>query len=494
MNNNEMKPAAENASRVFDKKGRLGAYTVTVSVIVLAVIIVLNLLASLIPSTYTVFDTTSNSLFTLSETTRNFVSGLGEDIDLYWLCAGGTENPSMRTFLDRYHAANSRVKVTVVDPVADPNFTAKYTDAQLSNYSVIVSGARRSKAVDFSSMSYFSNGTDRLSYDDFTYYYQYYGEQFITYYGFEEYFNGDSTVTGAIEYVVAENVPTIYLLSGHNEAEFSSRISEICFSDTGIPTKPLNIALDDDIPADCTALVINAPQADLTAGEAKKLIAYLDAGGKILLITDPGCDGFSNLSSVTQHFGMAAKAGTVSEGDAGKYYSRNPQYIIPTLSDSAACLELFNAARAKYGFSVLMPAAHGIASLGAEGVTVTPLMTTSASSSTDLNDVKQSYDLAAAAESGDAALVWIASSQLLGDSFVSYSQGGNLYFFYFILSWACSGFSSTLPEIEAIRMSADVLTVTEGQANAWGNVLAIVIPLLVIGLGILIVVKRRRRA
>lgn len=496
MNNDFRTQAGEKPlSRVFDKRGKLSIFTVAVSVILLAALIVLNLLVSLIPKTATVFDTTTNSLFSLSETTERFVREIGEEVTIYWLCSGGNESSGMRTFLDRYTAANGKIRVIVKDPVKDPNFITQYTDASLSNYSVIVESARRAKTVDYADMSYFSNGTDRLTTEEYAYYYQMYGEYMTSYYGFSEYFGGDSAITGAIEYVIAGKVPTVYLLNGHYEAAFSTRVTDACFTNTGIPVKELNIALDDAIPADCTCLIINAPQTDITAGEAAKLNAYLADGGKLLLLTDPGADADTNLMSVMQKYGMSAAAGTISEGDAAKYYSRNPQYILPSINQEHTAVAAFVESQSYYyNFGLLMPGAHGIAVLGAEGVTVTPLLSTSESASTDQNAAKQSYALAAVAEKGSSAVMWIASSQLLGDSFVTYSQGGNMLFFYCLLSWSCDSFSSSLPEIEAIQMTSPVLTVTETQANLWGNFFALLVPAAVVAVGIVVVVRRRRHA
>ena len=55
---------------------RIGGYSVAATAIVVAIAVAVNLLVGALPASMTQFDTTTNQLFTLSQQTKNMVSGL----------------------------------------------------------------------------------------------------------------------------------------------------------------------------------------------------------------------------------------------------------------------------------------------------------------------------------------------------------------------------------------------------------------------------------
>lgn len=491
MNNNN-ENAMKNQNKIFTRKGKLSIYTVAMAVILLAVLIVVNLIVASLPTNITVIDTSSNNMYTLSKTTEKFLRELDTPVTIYYLCSGGSENATIRNFLDRFPALTDKIALKVVDPVAEPAFVSKYTDAELSNYSIIVESEIRSKVIDAGELTYYYNEYfGRMTTEELNTYYQYYPNYF-SYYKTTEYFDGDNMITGAIEYVKADMVPTLYILEGHGESDFAPLIRQNYIDYVGVKNSALNIAIDGEIPDDCTCLVINAPTSDITSAEAESIKAYIDGGGNVMLITGPGAVEFENLMSITAHLGMSAVAGTVYEGDSSKYYTRKPQYIYPTVSSSHAAVADF----VETGYILLSPNSHGIIFDGAEGVTVTELMTTSEKAyavTESGNGDPHGFILSAAAEKGESRFVWIGSAELATDTFLYGTNGGNFYCFCSMLNWMQEGFKSELPEISAIEMTSNTLTVNESQANMWSNILIFVIPGIVIVGGLAYWIYRRRR-
>lgn len=489
-NNNEF--AVKNENAVFNRKGKLSIYTVAAAVILLAVLIVVNLIVASLPSDITVLDTSPNNMYTLSETTEKYLRGLDTPITIWYLCSGGEENDKIRNFLDRYPALSDKVSLKVVDPVAEPNFVGKYTDAELNNFSIIVEGAKRFKVIDFYELMYYYNEyIGKMTAEELNMYYQYYPSIF-TQYKTTEFFAGDNMITGAIEYVCADSVPTLYTLEGHGESGFASLVKDSYIENVGVNCSSLNIAIDGEIPADCTCLVINNPASDITAAEAEKINAYVDGGGNVMLVTSPAAAVFENLSAVTAHLGMSAIEGTVYEGDSSKHYSRTPQYIYPTVSSDHDAVADF----IETGYTALVPNAHGISFDGAEGVTVTELLTTSEKAyavTADGNGDPHGFILAAAAEKGESRFVWIASADFAADTFLYGTNGGNFYCFCSMLNWMQEGYKSSLPEISAVEMTANTLTISDAQTNLWGNILIFAIPGIVITGGLAYWIYRRRR-
>ena len=96
---------------------KIGTYTFITGVILLALLIVANLLVGVLPAKITQFDTSGLGLTEISDETEKFVSGMDEDVTVYWLCEGGVEDQQLRLLLSRYEEAGKHITVKIVDPL-----------------------------------------------------------------------------------------------------------------------------------------------------------------------------------------------------------------------------------------------------------------------------------------------------------------------------------------------------------------------------------------
>ena len=466
------------------------------ALVMIAAVIFVNLIVSAIPAKYTKLDTSVNNIYTMSASSQSFISKVSEDVTLWFVCSGGTEDEMMRTFLDRYSALSGHIKVKVADPVKDATLLERFPDlGSADNYSVLAESAKRTKLVNYSELYYYhSDSAGDLSVSEYNQYTSYYGSSFESYYGpFELFFSGDSKITGAIEYVTAEKVPTIYTLSGHGETDLSQTLVDLILEPRGVVISILNLALGDEIPDDCDVLIINAPETDITTEEATLLISFFENGGKILLLTKPSVNDYQNLNAFTSSFGMTVIHGTVNEGDSSRHISRYSQYIYPYINSEHEASAVFS----DFDGKIITSLSHGISFHEKDGVTLTWLMKTSDRATTTENSEAASYILAGAAEKGEGKCVWVASADMMSDTFLRYSTNYtdyyNLYVPVGILNWMQSSYTSSLGSIESISMSTPTLTVSEGQANFWGGVLIFIVPLACVAAAVAIVVVRRRR-
>ena len=69
-----------------------GSYSILITVIVIAALVVVNLIVQTLPTDLTQLDFSSNKLYTLTETTTDFMEGLSEDVALYYICENGEED------------------------------------------------------------------------------------------------------------------------------------------------------------------------------------------------------------------------------------------------------------------------------------------------------------------------------------------------------------------------------------------------------------------
>jgi ABC-2 type transport system permease protein len=143
---------------------KIGTYSFVAGVILLAALIVANLLVGALPAKLTQFDVTGQGITEISPETKKMVTGMSEDVTIYWLCEGGEVDDQIRLLLSRYEEAGKHVKVEVVDPLKEPTFTTKYSDTTLSAYSFIVESDRRYTVVDSSELYLWHNAAFAAAY------------------------------------------------------------------------------------------------------------------------------------------------------------------------------------------------------------------------------------------------------------------------------------------------------------------------------------------
>lgn len=495
MNNNM------NKKPLFDRRGKSGIYSVVLSLILLAVLIVVNLIVGSLPAKLTLIDTTATGQYEISGTTESFLSSVDENVTIYYVVPEGYEDSTLSSFLERYVSINSKIALKSVDPLENPAFLEAYPEFDdmaeesgeyMSSY-LLVQTAERYRVIhtgELYTYAYSDLGYTGLSFDEamevYSMYY-YYGI-----YPVEDGYCFDSVITGAVEYVCAETIPSVYFLTGHGEEAFSETVSSY-LTNYGIEYKELNLALDgDSVPADASCIIIHKPTSDLTVAETSKLSSYIAGGGNVFLMTAKNSDSFRNLMNLTAQFCLSVESGTVSEGDSSKHVADLPGYIYPTLNTThEATAEISNYQSQNI---LLLADAQSILIDEASGYSVTSLLTTSDKATVGGGEAG-TKTLAAIAEgtSGGGKLLWVASPSLTNDSLISKTQSGNFVVFFSMVNTLMDDYISVLPEIASISMSQMMVTTTASDVNIWGALLIFIIPGALIAGGIGYTVYRRRR-
>lgn len=401
---------------------RVGGYSVAAVVIVLAIAVVINLLAAAVPARYTQFDTTSNQLFTISDQTEKVLSGLKDQVTVYWIVRAGEEDETLGTLLDRYAGLSSQVKVIKKDPDVYPTFVQQYVTGSVTDNSLVVESGQRTRYVPYSDIY-------EYEYSD---YYWYTGE-------YETYFAGESALTSAINYVVSDSLPKVYALTGHGETELNSTFSSAVEKEN-IEVASLSLLTEEAVPEDADAILICGPQRDISEEEKELLLTYLQEGGSLLLLTAPPQEGtLTNLEAVMAYYGVTAQEGIVVEGNQNYYVGGRPYYLLPSLSSHAITAPL-----SENGYYVLLPIAQGLTVSDdlREGLSVTQLLTTSTSAFSKLagynlttyeredGDIEGPFALAVAVtetleDDKQTHIVWVSSENLLDEDSNSKVAGGN---------------------------------------------------------------------
>lgn len=462
---------------------KMGAYSTGMMAVVLVAAVFLNLAVGELPSQYVSYDVTVEQLFSLTDTTKEMVKNLDEDVAIYVLQSEASQDTTLGQTLESYADLSEHITVEYKDPITNPSFFQKYTDGSVGVNSLIVESAKRFKVIDYNNiyaqeMDYSTYTTSVVGYD------------------------AEGQITSAISYVTGDEMPMIYQMEGHNEVALSETFSDGLIKQNA-DVAEINLIESDEIPADASALMILAPDTDISADDAQKIIDYLDQGGKILMTTyysEQFAADFPNLQKVLDYFGLDLVDGLVVENNASNFYQQAAMLLPDVMNDTVTNGIVYN----KY---IFMPYAKGISSDNLENVEVKALLKTSDKAVSKTNyaeattyeledgDVAGPFALAVRAvktlEEDSAQIYLFASETLFTDTTNSMVADANLNLFTNVVADMVGSVDSASVPVKYYEAS-DIM-VRESTALMIGAALLFIIPLTCIFAGILIWARRRKR-
>lgn len=470
------------------KNLRHGSYVSIMTVIVIALVAAVNLVVGQLPSSVTQIDASSRQLYTIGEETENLVRGLEQDVTLYYVVTGGNENEYISRMLERYEDLSDHLTVEKVDPELHPTFTSQYTDEEVSDNSIIVVSGDKSRVVGSSDML-----VQELNY--YTYSYQ------VTE------FDGEGQVTSAIAYVISDNLPVLYQLTGHDEQSLGSSLTD-SIEKNNIEIQDLSLLTEESVPEDAAALLICSPSRDISEEEAQKILSYLEGGGKVLLFTDYSQEEMPNLESLLTNYGLQKGTGIVMEGDSSYYYPQRPDVLIPEINTDSSVLSGLTD-----DVYVLIQDAQPVETLEEyrDTLEIESLLTTTDSGY--VKEVSEDGMISFQQEEGDdtgtfavgvsvteaiddeteSQLIYFSSSTLTADELDQYVSGGNSEILSCILTNLCEMEDNITFNIPAKSLSVEYLSYTNQSAAIFKVIVIAVIPAAFLLVGFIIWMKRRKQ-
>ena len=463
-----------------------GSYSMAYTLILIAVVVVINLIVAEIPEKYKQIDVSTQKLYTISDDTLEFLDKLDQDVTIYHMVQSGQEDNILQKMLIRYEEASKHITVEIKDPVLYPNFASQYTDTQLTDNSLIVVNGDKSKVVDY-------NNLYEVNYDYYT------GSSNTT--GFD----GEGQIDSAIAYVISDNLPVVYTLEGHSEMELSSDLQN-SMEKANYQVESLNLLTADSVPEDAGCLLIASPQNDLSEDEAKKVISYLENGGKAMIFTDYINLEMPNLKSVLETYGVTYEDGVVLEGDSKHYIMQVPYYLVPTINSTEITSEMVSDNR-----YVLMPIAQSVKILDEyrDSLTIEPILTTSENAyikadvenmttfEKEDGDQEGQFHLGVCisekiSDEKSTQMAYYSSASLIDAGTDQQVSGGNSDLVLATLGWMCENETPVI-SVAGKDLTKDYLTVPEYDASYWSAITCGVIPVTFLLIGAVIWFKRRKQ-
>lgn len=487
----------KNTSALKDKIG-FGIGYVFLAIAVVVVFVIVNLIAGNLSLTY---DFTENKLYSVSEATKDVLNELDEDVEIIALY---DKTQGMATdyiadvirLLDVYDEYE-HIEVSYVSLNDNPNIVnEKVGNATVSAYSegdYIIKSDKRTRRVAFGDM--FQYGVNANT-------------------GVTEILenSAEKSFTTAIQYVVKEKIPKIYFSNGFSENNMSlyESVLDDLYKMLYVNTDTINLQNVEKIPEDADVIVFLGPKTDLTAKSYEILREWLEfESGTAFFAFDSDSTGteFKRFNTLlSEVFGLKINNDIVSDSEDYQIVSAGSRYVI-----SAETLE-----NGPFADGMTNPISNIYKSFESRSITIEetvgyfnakPMIQTSSTGvsleyTTDGTGSKEKtgrHILAACSEGIQkgyeeaSRVVVLGSSKGLMDEYIDeYEDASSVWTFLCSINWMAG--ESEMEEVEGVLSRSDTTdkVIVDVTQSRWLFVFIVVIyPLIIIGIGVFVWVKRR---
>ncbi len=230
------------------RQTRYAAYVTLYIVIVLAVLGALNWLSNRHNRSY---DATSSKRFSLSEQSQKIVRELKQDVRITYFDQTSRFGQA-RDLLDRYHNLSSKLSVEYIDPDKAPQ-EARAAGVRSYGTIFIHAGERQEEAKVVS----------------------------------------EEEITGALIRALKGGARTVCFVAGSGEhsLEETGRSGYSSFKEVleknNYQARSISLLEKPEVPEDCTILIVGGPRFDYLEPAVNAVRAYVEKGGRALLMVDP---------------------------------------------------------------------------------------------------------------------------------------------------------------------------------------------------------------
>ncbi len=255
------------------KKLKYGSLTIIYTAIFLVAVVVLNIFISYATDRFGMrFDLTDNRMYEITDETKRLLQeDLQEEIRITILSSENIyiDNASLspiREVLLKYIAlSGGKISLRYIDPYINPEIIDQYKDLGTPNYrDIVIESEKRYKVLRPADLY-----AIRTDYET--------QEQYVA--GIQ----AEQKVSSAIMYCIIEELPVALRVQGHSETNLPGLNSVLIAGNYKVDT--INLSLE-DIPDECSMLIISSPRTDFTVAEIEKLDAYFERNGNAIILYD----------------------------------------------------------------------------------------------------------------------------------------------------------------------------------------------------------------
>ena len=256
------------------------------------------------------WDFTTKKMYSLSDETKERLKGLENEITIQVL--NFKRYTYLLEYLDKYDIASDKITLEKIEDLSTRlDLQEKYGITTEDNLIVVKNGEKEKILVE----------TDLYTYDYTTY------EQIdIT----------EEALTNAIMEVTLEEKPHIYILQGktYNDPQKSMALIATQLIAEANDVQLLDILTKGSVPEDCDCLIITTLKQDFTDFERDKILEYINNGGKIMMLTSQNTLNVDtpNFDQILAQYGITLEYGAILEQDTSKMLYDTPNMVITEAS------------------------------------------------------------------------------------------------------------------------------------------------------------------
>jgi ABC-type uncharacterized transport system involved in gliding motility auxiliary subunit len=330
-----------------ERSTKYGTSTVLASVFFIGILASLNYLSTRYQHR---FDLTEANVFSLSPQSEQVVKNLEKELKIQAFVEAGI-NPELRDLLDSYRYASSKVSYELLDPDRRPELAEQYA---ITTYNTV-----------------------RLEYGD--------SSTAITQ-------PTEESITNAIIKVTRTEQQTVCFIEGHGEPDIDDAESPRGFAQAkaaleneNYRVKKVLLASVENVPEDCSTVVVAGPEKPYFPHELNALEAYLKGGGRAMFLLPP--QSGADFQTLLANWGV--KVGHDVVVDQVMRLFQGPALGLSPLAETYGPHEITREFRQRTIFPMTRSVQTDAA--GKKGLTATDLVKTSASSwaETDVDGIFQ---------------------------------------------------------------------------------------------------------
>lgn len=268
-------------------------------------------------------DITKEKVYTISETSKEQLSKIPESDKIEIYLFDYVDNSAVADFAKQYSKINENISVEITS-VSDRKDLASQYEIETGNYSILLISGNKNKILsgyDLYTTDYSSGDMIDLTEQKFT--------------------------NAIIDVSSIGKTKPLYFLTGHDEYKIDTEMTLLTeyLKLENYELKEIDLLIQEQIPEDCTALVICSPKKDFKELEVEKIKEYINKGGNILWMNDAfsKTEELTNIQSILDMYGVTIhQEGIMYEQDILKMALQNPYLMLPEIEASELAGELAN--------------------------------------------------------------------------------------------------------------------------------------------------------
>lgn len=442
-------------------RGRSGRAGANLGGLLIAFIAILGLLNYLGYRYHKRFDLTPEGLYTLSDQSKKILSGLPKDVRV--IKFDKVEDQALSDQMTVFKNQTSRLTYERIDPQQKPDLARQF-NVQRMGETVIVSGERIERPQATS----------------------------------------EQDLINAIMKVTRDQLKTVCFISGHGERDIADAEAEgyqaidKALQNENYQTRSINLVTENQVPADCSVIVLSGPKKALIPQEVGLISKFLDEGGKGLIQIDPDTD--PGVTDILKSWNVEMGKDTVIDvSGVGRLFGTGP--AVPLVGEYGNHPITKDMKRT----ATFFPLARSVKKYAGERTDITQveLLKTSERSwgETALKGDDAKFDegqdnegpvtlgITSTRKIGEkeARLVVIGDSDFANNNYVRLAGNGDL--FLNTINWLAQ--EEDLISIRPKSATNRSVTMTESQQRTFFLLVVLIMPLAVIGIGAYVWWKRR---